>query len=314
MFTTDETNLTVVLPGPCNAKCNFCLSKNEPKVDKDYLVNLRAAINLVPKEIDQVSISGGEPTLSPMMAATLRMLKRRFKKVVLTTNGAKLIARLDTIKAYVTHVNLSRHSADLSRNQDIFNTKSLITDGEIEYVADELGKKGIDLTFNCVYDEDEFSMTRPNALALIDNARSLGAVRVNFRYNQNLNTLDPSTLEKSFDDYNQIGSSGCPVCFTRTKRIKGLPVSFKYTLAEPGHRVSDIYELIIQPNGELTTDWEGKVNYANVIKTMELLENRPKIQPAQYQPSQGCGSGGCGSPVVYSGYSGSCGGGRSSGC
>lgn len=293
MFTTDTTNFTVVLPGPCNAKCGFCLSANDPKVVSDYMDRFVESLVLVPQEIQQVSISGGEPTISPMFRKVLPYLANRFKKVVLTTNGDKLGDHLDIVGMCVSHVNISRHSADLARNQEIFNTKKLVSDKEIEGFVESLSIHGVDVSFNCVYDEDDYCMNSAEALALIRNARSLGIASVNFRQNQNAHySFQKSSLEEALDYHKVLGTGGCPVCFSRSYLILGAPVSFKYTVAEPSNEAGSVFELIMQPNGEVTIDWEGKTSFESILKTEALLDAKPATPDPVWvtaPPSSSCG-------------------------
>ena len=317
MFETDQTNFTIVLPGPCNAKCNFCESVNDPKPTDAYLRKLAAAIREVPKEVRSVSISGGEPSISPNFESTLSYLYsiKRFDRIVLTTNGTQLVKNLHTIGQYVTHLNLSRHFADEERNQKVFQTSAVPSKDVISAAIDILGSENVDVTLNCVYGTEDTLSTRGDAEDLIQFAKEVGAVRVNFRQDQNLNKLNESKLEQSFSEYQTISTTGCPVCLSHHKRIKGLPVSFKYTLAEPGAGLDTIYELIAQPNGDLTVDWEGKRKYSAILKTLDLIDVKvvetPNPTPTQHS---GCGYSGCGSPSPNRGYTGSCGGPSTSSC
>ena len=295
MFTTDTTNFTVVLPGPCNAKCDFCLSKNDPKIITGYINKLSKAIKLVPKEINQVSISGGEPTISPVLTQVLPLLYKRFEKIVLTTNGYKVMDHISTLGKYITHLNISRHSADYARNQSIFGNNNVISDHGIEAVVDELSTYGVDVSLNCVYDEEQYYMSHSEAKELIRSARKMGAASVNFRFNQNApNSLSKSLLEMSFSDHKPIGKGGCPVCFTRTYRILGMVTSFKYTVAEPSNMASSVYELIAQPNGDLTIDWEGEKSFESILKTEALLDSKPEPVQISAPPVSSCGGGSCG--------------------
>jgi len=60
--------------------------------------------------------------------------------------------------------------------------------------------------------------------------------------------------------YPYIHSSLCPVCRTDTILYKGIPVTFKYSPVEPSAILDTVYELIMQPNGEVTIDWAGELD------------------------------------------------------
>jgi len=60
-------NTTVMLPGSCNAHCDFCFwDRNEAKVKppENYIEEVLRLISILPPEFHVLSISGGEPTLS----------------------------------------------------------------------------------------------------------------------------------------------------------------------------------------------------------------------------------------------------------
>lgn len=90
-----DPNLTAILPGLCQARCPFCVEP-ESKVQAQPSEWIKAFQELLEVELPEVfrvlTISGGEPSISPafadLLAITAELLERgRLKRVVLTTNG-----------------------------------------------------------------------------------------------------------------------------------------------------------------------------------------------------------------------------------
>ena len=93
----ENPNFTIITTGGCNAKCDFCTDPMNVKASPYYISNLMQSISKLPNIFQEVSISGGEPTISDDLDAILQIIKfsGKFRKVVLSTNGTKLL-RLST--------------------------------------------------------------------------------------------------------------------------------------------------------------------------------------------------------------------------
>ena len=116
-------NLSIIMPGQCNANCNFCFWRSD-KEPQDYIQQLKATLDSMPEEFAQISLTGGEPCISPYFRDVLNVIdKKRYPKVVLTTNGTSLIKQLVCPEfAKVDHLNISRHHFDDAINNEIFNS------------------------------------------------------------------------------------------------------------------------------------------------------------------------------------------------
>src|SRR5262249_2470135 len=117
----DEPNCTLILPGPCQARCRFCVEPvgPAPSSNDEWLRLQQRLLEGLPKVFRILSISGGEPTLSPVFERVLEMIARkrkedpmRFHRVVLTTNAhpASFERHLPAIGNAITHLNISRHA------------------------------------------------------------------------------------------------------------------------------------------------------------------------------------------------------------
>lgn len=74
-----EPNCTLILPGPCQARCAFCVEPvgPDPSSLDEWLNRLKQLLETLPGIFRVLSISGGEPTLSPVFRQTLEILAER---------------------------------------------------------------------------------------------------------------------------------------------------------------------------------------------------------------------------------------------
>lgn|SRR5512145_229002 len=296
-------NLSLVLPGECNAKCAFCFwSSQWQEHPSEYLRRLDAILSRLPDAFQQVSITGGEPTMSPVLGAVLDRLKRsrhKFTKVVLTTNGYTLDRFIGQLDGAVDFVNISRHSRSDLENVGVFGTVSVPSTDELTRAIDRLNTIGIPVTLSKVILKSD---TADSILRFLGYARSAGASQVFLRKPHG--DLLPHPIEEHFERWRATESS-CPVCLTRSQVIVGMPVVWKRGILEP----SDLgfHEAIVQPNGKLTSDWQGNraISVDELVLMYAPARNPPSVVACHGRPltcvggaySNGCGSFGCG-PVA----------------
>jgi len=254
----NDPNFSIVLPGGCNANCNFCFNKEQPDIKpigiKDYLLNLKNWLQSLNKQFYQLSLTGGEPMISPYLEPLLGMLsgyRDKFTNILLTTNGTNILSKIDIISASVDHINISRHHYDEKMNNIVFGNGYSLSDKELENIIDKFGEIGIDVSVNCVINN---STDKDFILKYIQWAKQIGIYSVRFRMENG--ELKPALVEKEFDNYKIIWEGRCPVCRTVLKRIKGMDVYFKSSVLEPSKVIKDtIFELIYEPNGKVYQDW-----------------------------------------------------------
>jgi hypothetical protein len=285
----DEPNCTVILPGPCQARCAFCVEPvgPAPSSNDEWLKRLELLLDTLPKVFRVLSLSGGEPTLSPVFGQVLEMLGERgsaypmrFHRVVLTTNAhpTSFERHLPGIGRAITHVNISRHAVDERDNRRVFrlppkeHAKNRIpTLGHLRGFIGTLTSRGIPVNLNCVYSEHHFlgrhaagverDDLRGRALSYIAMARELGATSVVFRHDhRDFHRNEPTWLERLFQDHQSVHEASCNSCRVVTKLIDGLPVNFKRSAYEPTkvHQEQELYELIFHTDGTLARDWGRK--------------------------------------------------------
>lgn len=261
METIADPNFSIVLPGPCNGKCHFCFWKREdakyelsPEV---FSMRLDYILQRLPSQFRQISITGGEPTMSPCFKSVLNVIrhrKARWPKVVLTTNGTGLRPDVNRFQDVVDHVNISRHGASDVVNNRIFGT-IMPPLGLIECKIARLNRLGVDVTANCV-----LSPTLLHCDNFIKCMRGVGFSSVCFRKpHEEGCTLDPTPEEKLYKDWKVTGEYSCPVCRTKTQIIQGVTVSWKASIPEPSEGLDLIYEAILHPDGTLSADWRKNI-------------------------------------------------------
>ena len=132
-------NFSIFVDDYCNADCKFCVAQlryahknamyNKPHIkDMDkYLYRLDDILRLIRPLNPSVSITGGEPTLSPILPNILKLVdKYGFRKRTITTNGSGLLKKVNgdyvlnhLINNHWDHLNISRVSSNDIINKQI---------------------------------------------------------------------------------------------------------------------------------------------------------------------------------------------------
>jgi MoaA/NifB/PqqE/SkfB family radical SAM enzyme len=262
---TPDPNLSIILPGGCNANCSFCFWKDSSMICRDYPARLAEVLDGLPRQFQQISITGGEPTISPVWKQVMKVLeerKDRWPKKVLNTNGVmavhpekyyEVVKRMQ--EAGINHVNWSRHHYNEAPNKRIFNSNKVPNKIMMTATIEDLAAEGIDVTLNTVMGRG--IRDRLDVAEYIGFAHDVGANAVCFRKEvSDGSNLDNHEIEDLFAEYREIHSTSCPVCRSRTILFRGCPVTFKAGLKETAK--DGIYELILHPSGKLTIDWAEK--------------------------------------------------------
>ncbi|MCP4986010.1 MAG: radical SAM protein [Colwellia sp.] len=307
--TNNDPNFSIVMAGGCNAKCDFCFNNDQPKLptlEKDkYISNLMNTLHVLDDRFYQISITGGEPLLSPYFNEVFTLIpyfRTKYTNVLLTTNGTGLLDKIEKVSNAVDHINISRHHFDEAKNNAIFKGSYSMTDNELTDIIDAYGKKGIDISVNCVITD---STTREFIDSYIKWARNIGVEAVRFRKENG--TLDKTPVELTFNDYKVMWEGSCPVCRTTQQRIYGVNVFWKSSYLEPSEVVpsDEIFELVFETDGNTYLDWNGQ----KLVNQVPIKKPEPKPEPTIIYRDRYISSNSCGS----SRSSNSCGG-SSSGC
>ena len=286
----DNPNFTLVMPGSCQAKCSFCFWNKDQKQDQSkFLHGLIKALPILYK-YKQLSISGGEPTLSPILHFLPTIIdKSQLDKVVITTNGADLdsLFELITTTRFIDHVNISRHAINDNENEAIFGTSKLPSIKDIAKFSTEACQYGVDVTFNCVLEDSRMNSGAPSFI--IHNfaklAKECNVSSICFR--RCFEQESPHNIEKFLsDNYKVIKETSCPVCSYKEYLVCGLKISVRTSVKEPSNQLQGIYEFILQPNGDLTSDWKGE----NIIDNKGESNPEPLKGTKKVKVIGSCGS------------------------
>jgi len=287
-------NFSIIVPSACNAKCSFCFWEVKEKMPSrtDYLKKLKDTLDQLPSEFQQCSITGGEPTMCEYLSDILTLVRKRFGKVVLSSNGydikAEHLSKID-------HLNVSRHHYIQADNIKVFGTKSVANDLELTCTCSAAEAYGVDVTLNCVlpakFDDAQF------IYQYLKFSKLIGAHGVCFRKEHS--DLSPLPVETFFTQkaFNQ---TSCPVCSSHSKFIDGVKTTWRYSVREPSVALKGVYELVMQQDGRVTSDWAGNTEIEFGKKVTEVT----KVAKASSYVGSGCGSSGCGGPVYKQSYSG----------
>ena len=289
----NNPNFSIIVPTGCNARCAFCFWKQSETIDKDkYLNNLEKMIAALPEHFKQCSITGGEPTALPWLIDILAIVRKRFNKVVMSSNGYKLSANQ---MSFIDHLNISRHDIMDRLNKRVFKTDTVPNMDRLKQLCQTANEYGVDVTLNRVLPE----ITNESDIisTYIYLAKAVGANHVCFRKEHS--DLKPLPVTQYFNQ-KRFNETSCPACKSYSQYIDGMKVTWKYNVLEPTEVMTGLYELVFHPDGVASTDWVK----TNIVRYKQHKEKK-------YTPSKisgGCGSNnGCSAaPITGSCGSGGC--------
>jgi len=304
-----DPNFTILVPGGCNAKCDFCFWNADfgrIRPPADYLSELRLALLALPPSFTTISVSGGEPTVSKFLVPILRVIdkvrmERPYNRVVLTSNGSNSKA-LESIavEGFIDHLNISRHEIDDSKNEAIFKTKVVPTTAMLKDLIWRIHvTSSVDVCMNAVVPPDlpAHSPTRLSAINLIEYARDTGFDAISLR--KEASNVIPTPAENEFRRmHGVVHETKCPVCRGMSQRVNGFDVRWKGSVAEPSIVSGKTYEAIFHPDGRIYADWGMKIPLAlhGRLKATPKAEEKVRVVYVDRDNGRsGCGSSGCGS-------------------
>jgi molybdenum cofactor biosynthesis enzyme MoaA len=197
----DNANLSVHLGDACNADCQFCIAHlryidtgrtyHKPVLKRDaYLERLRQLLTTVAPVAPSVSITGGEPTIHPLLPDVLDVLREAgVRKRTMTTNGTGLLRPvtgpndtvLDRLAKYrLEHLNISRAHQDFARNAEIMRLKDGLDDAALREVIAEARRQDIRVRLSCALLKEGVS-TVDQMEEYLDWAAKIGCDNVIFR-------------------------------------------------------------------------------------------------------------------------------------
>lgn len=203
-------NFTIFLDDYCNADCKFCIeqikTENNGRINKVgkiedkeiYLRRLDYILGKIRPFNPSISVTGGEPLLSPYFREALRILgKYSFRKVVITTNGINIDKYTDDIiQAGISHVNFSRPSYDTNVCQQIMRFREQHSSIDILREAIiKLEANGVRTRFNCIISYEGISRLS-EIKKYLTFIHSMGCKNVVFRELMSFNEQNYKNEEK----------------------------------------------------------------------------------------------------------------------
>lgn len=173
-------NFSIFIDDFCNASCSFCVAElryetrdlyyNKKKLfsnrdQTEYFARLREVLELVRPFDPSVSVTGGEPTISPRFPEVARLLDEYdFRKRVVTTNGTGFFRRMPgesltnaelIAKHRFDHVNVSRAAFDEEVNSKLMKYKGRTRTSldDLERIVSFLRESPASLRLSCVLTE-----------------------------------------------------------------------------------------------------------------------------------------------------------------
>lgn len=286
-------NFTIFLDDYCNADCKFCIeqikTENNGRINKCgkienkevYLKRIDYILSRIRSFNPSISITGGEPLLSPWFRDALRILgKYSFRKVVITTNGTNIDKYTDDIiKAGISHVNFSRPSYDTGICQQIMRFReqqpSLNT---LKEAILKLEAGGVRTRFNCITSREGIS-TLSEMKKYLSFVHSMGCRHVVFRELMSFNEQQCKNEEKmAYATENRVRMNDIWIEMEKDRefvpfsnirghyyyieiyKFRDMTVvseraNLKFLEKYRRENLHYIYEMVFHPNGNLCAGW-----------------------------------------------------------
>ena len=208
-------SVKIVMPCYCQANCPFCFNKQTSGTQvhdfNAFYENLDKSLNLLFTTIHNrkisLDITGNEPTFNTdefkKVLSLLKSYKLKYKdfidKIVLTTNGYKLMECLDNVINVVDIVNISIHHYDYeTRRSEIFMTKYIPSNEDLKILNEKLHACGVATTSIAVIYKpfEEYLDYVIYLLKFADTSRDLGFDNTRIRLDF---TDETGEMEKIFN-------------------------------------------------------------------------------------------------------------------
>ena len=256
-------NLSIILPGNCDVKCKFCTwragATMGASVHDKYLSRIKHILDTLPPYFISISLTGGEPLLSPYLWGVLDIIdKKRWQRVGITTNATHLTNEiLDKFQDKLDFINISRHHYDDEINATVFDGDNIPTTEQLTRINQYAYSIGIPVSYNTVLTK-YLSVEKSEIEKFVKFAYKTHARGINFRKIQGkITNTDPSSHEALYLNDPTYVNYPCPVCRTASTFIHNMRISWKAAVLEPSLNLGYWFEGVLHPNGVLSGDWDG---------------------------------------------------------
>lgn len=294
-----NVNLSIFVDDYCNADCKFCVAQlryenmalayQKPKIkdDLEYYRRLDEVLTYLEPLNVSVSITGGEPTLSPRFKKIIELVdKHNIRKRTITTNGSALLNIVDgkTILDHLIdnkfdHLNISKAHYDEDINKKIMRyNKGYCSNKDLEKIIPYALEHGLRPRLSCILLKDGIHDVNSMA-SYIEFYEKLGIDNIIFR--ELMNYEEKTMCNKEKIDYNKRNKVRLNDIWKEIDKDKRF-VPFKNLLGyyyyvemydyhnvrvcsesadlrvqskEKNHNQDIVYEMVFHPNGNLNGSW-----------------------------------------------------------
>lgn len=281
-----------VLPGSCDANCDFCCWTKGNSNKKAFVDNFNELLDRLSQTHGteySVNITGGEPLLSPVFKEVLTSLKVRHAKgtlgtATINTNGSTLHRWIDQIGPEFRYVNISRHHHDDEVNRNIFKSTTVPSLNDLGHFFDLFAYQGVETGINLVRTKHT-SVDTIIELRKFATNHNVGRVAVREEFK---NGLHASNLEYTLlNNATKIHEFSCETCRYVILATEYGEVTLQYGEEEPNALLEqyDVAELIMHSDGKLSLDY-------NKERIIPMIDVEKYIVPSMYSHHWGGGCGG----------------------
>lgn len=98
----------------CNNNCKHCVVAEKRSSGELTLSQLKRIVDEIPEDFNAVTITGGEPSISPLLFDILKYIKNKGYSTIIQTNGTGFSNKQLVKKCvpYIDHVHIAIHSSD----------------------------------------------------------------------------------------------------------------------------------------------------------------------------------------------------------
>jgi MoaA/NifB/PqqE/SkfB family radical SAM enzyme len=264
-------HLHLKLTDACNAKCSFCVEQNSHCKEnaKQFIESVDVMLTEMEKAgiLFSVSVTGGEPLLFSYFVSLCDVLsKHDIKFLTMNTNGKYLsMYNLEIIDGLFDFINISRHSIDDKRNNEIFGD-TMPTIAELKELKSKFKKTKMRIQcvmcdMNDISDMIEFI----NAFSFADDLSFRKLMKLSEKHGvvyDDREELYQDALQYVYDNFEFVEQTIQDYYIYEIWNTNGIPVLFSYSNMKmlydvEGKEPDNICrEFIIHPNGIVSGSWD----------------------------------------------------------
>lgn len=293
-------NLSIFVDDYCNADCKFCVAQlryeNRSKIyqkakiedDEEYFRRLEEVLAIIAPLNVSVSLTGGEPTISPRIFRILELLdKYHIRKRTITTNGSALLREVKgkkiidyLIDAKLDHLNISKAHYDETINKSImpYECGEYCSNEDLSQIIPYALSHNLRPRLSCILLKEGIH-DLPGMIKYIEFYKKLGIDNIIFRELMDYDKKSMINQEKvEYCEKNKIRLNDVwqhvdkDSRFVPEKNIlgyyyyveiynyKGIAVcsesaDLRVQKAEKDSNTDVVYEMVFHPNGNLNGSW-----------------------------------------------------------